>query len=134
VPIIVEIPEVATNTGGRGKPFAYAQYGLDLVLHPTPDGEYPLEIRYQGRPEPLVADGDTLDLPDAYVDAVVAWARYKLFRAEDDVEMAQFWRGEFESTVAELRADLQRRDLSKISRVPSMWEQEARGPSFTMPP
>jgi hypothetical protein len=134
VPIIVDLGgALGADPGATGRPFAYAQYAKKLVLYPTPDAAYPVEIRYRGRPATLVDDGDTVDIPDAYVDALVAWVRYKLFRSEDDIQAAQYWRGEFESSVAEARADMQRRDVSKVSRVPSMWEQEARGPSFTMP-
>lgn len=115
-----------------GRPSAYSAFGASLTLYPVPDAAYSLELRYLRDPTLLVADADTAEIPDAYADALVAWARYKLFRSEDDLEAAQFWRGEFESTAAELRADLQRRDTSRVSQVPSMWAREPT-PRFQFP-
>jgi hypothetical protein len=115
-----------------GRPSAYSSFAGTITLYPVPDAAYSLEMRYIRDPELLVADDDTAEIPDAYVDALVAWARGKLFRSEDDMEAAQFWRGEFESTVAELRADLQRRDVSGVRQVPSMWAREPT-PRFQFP-
>jgi hypothetical protein len=128
----VETAVVDEWPAARGRPSAYSAYGTVLTLYPVPDAVYTLQLRYLREPTSLSLDADTAGIPDSYVDALVAWARYKLFRAEDDIQAAQFWRGEFESSVAELRADLQRRNVSGVKQVPSMWAQEPT-PRFQFP-
>lgn len=120
----------------RGRPTSYALYGGSLSLYPTPDQAYSLSLRYLRQGATPVADSDVVatvtGIPEDYLFGLVAYARARLFYLEDDAEMAAVWQGQWQQTVQKLKADVQRRDLSSVRRVPSMWAGTP-GPRFARP-
>lgn len=127
------IDEQQSSSSSRGSPQLYALFGGQIVLYPIPDAVYALEQRYERDSTVLVADGDTLPLPDAYGDLPVTWTRARLFEAEDDAEMATYWQGRFDREFVELRSDVGRENRGRRRRLPSMWDQPAPGPRFQRP-
>jgi hypothetical protein len=107
----------------QGRPTVFAQYAGKFLLAPTPDGVYSLTVRYSAQAGYLSDDNSAVigTIPDEYAYMVVAFARARAFAKEDDVQMAQFWRGEYERDLLRLKADVGRRDASRVRRVPGMW-------------
>jgi hypothetical protein len=108
----------------RGAPAGYALFGGTLTLYPLPLGRHdadrahpadPVRPRYgrRGRSPPT-------GIPDSYQDMLVAFARSRLFRFEDDAEMSAFWRAEYERDLRRLRGDMGMRARRGGARVPGM--------------
>lgn len=129
----VDIKEIDAAPAASGKPDSYAVVGNKLFFYPTPNMEYELELRYQSRPPTLVDDDDYPALDDDYRDLLVTYARAKLFRLEDDVEMFNAWMADFETGVVRLKADSGRRDRSRKRQVPGMFASDASRPTFVRP-
>jgi hypothetical protein len=116
----------------RGRPYAFAQYGGQVVFYPTPDQAYSDTFRYMREVANLTASGDLVSavMPDSYANAVVAFARHRLFRLVDDAEMSTFWRAEYERDLGRIKGDLGRRRPRR--QVPGMWRRVA-WPRFARP-
>jgi hypothetical protein len=125
-----------TPSTGRGRPTSFALYGSSLTLYPTPDQAYSLTLRYLRQGATPSSDSDvvatTTGIPEDYLHALVAYARYRLFRKEDDWEAANYWEGQYRQTLQRLKAEMQRRDVGARRRVPSMWSGSP-SPRFVRP-
>jgi hypothetical protein len=130
---IGDIDERQSASSSRGSPEVYALYAGALVFFPVPDKVYVLEQRYERDSTTLVADGDTLPLPDPYADLPITFTRARLFEAEDDAEMATYWQSRFDRELAELRSDVGRENRGRRRQLPSMWDQPAPAPRFQRP-
>jgi hypothetical protein len=117
-----------------GRPTVYAVFGSSATLYPTPDRSYPLTFRYAHGMGTLV---DTTDLstliPDEYVNALVSFARHRLFRLEDDTAMSQFWRGEYERDKQAMKSVIQRGDRNRVRQVPGPYASARSAPRFMRP-
>jgi hypothetical protein len=129
----VGVDAIDQSDTSQGRPAAFALYGGELLLYPTPDGVYSLELRFEREAWLLQDDGDTLPLPDAYADLPVNYARARLFEREDDFEAAQAWQARFESELLELRSDLGRQDRTRRRQIGGMWQVPAVAPRFQRP-
>lgn len=91
-----------------GKPLEYLVEGSELLLSPKPNAAGTLRVRYNRLPAEL-SDSVYLSsaMPEDYGYLVVAYARARLFRFEDDPEMAEYWQGQFDTWLPRLRVDLQ---------------------------
>lgn len=120
----------------RGRPSSYGLYGTSITLSPTPDQAYSLTLRYLRQGATPTSDSDVVatatGIPEDYLFGLVAYARGRLFLLEDDAEMAAVWQGQWQQALAKLKADVQRRDLSTVRRVPSMWTGSP-SPRFVRP-
>jgi hypothetical protein len=58
----------------QGRPVIYAEKGNNIILGPTPDGDYTIDRGYYQRETPLVAGSDAPLLPDEYADYAVTVA------------------------------------------------------------
>lgn len=119
----------------RGTPLYFALDGQNIAFYPVPDTTTATRfyLRYSALPADLTGtDPVTGTIPDDYADLLVAWARYKMFRFEDDAEMSAFWRNEFEDTVKRMRGDLNRRGRSKRV-IPGAWRRVPSLPRYRLP-
>ncbi len=117
----VGIQEIDEARTASGRPANYAVFADQLVLYPIPDGVYALELRYLKGATALLNDADTPSLPPEYVDLLVTYARYKLYRAEDDPEMANYYQGEWQRELGLMKSDVQHTDRGRVRRVAGMW-------------
>lgn len=114
-----------------GVPYAYALSGNTIVFYPTPSAATTLQLRYIKTSADLSGTGAISGvIPDEYGDALVAYCRWHLFRAEDDIEMSVFWKNEFNETFQKLRADLQMRS-NAVRQIPG--PARSRAPRFARP-
>jgi hypothetical protein len=117
-----------------GKPEFWARFGGNVALYPTPDQAYSLSLRYVKRTV-FANTSDTtgqVGFPDDYADLLVSWARHRMFRFEDDQEMATYWLGEFSRQLAELQMDMGRQS-ERVRQLPSMFDYGDTGPTFVRP-
>jgi hypothetical protein len=130
----VAIEDIDTTPAGSGRPVEFAQSGGNVVFYPAPDQAYTVTFRYLTSLAALTADIDaaSLEIPDAYADMVVAFVRSRLFRKEDDVQMSQFWRSEYERDLLRLKADVQRRSRSRVRQIPGPYGRPSY-PRFQRP-
>jgi hypothetical protein len=116
----------------RGAPYAYAQYGGQIILFPTPDRVYPLTFRYAKEAANVTLDAAdvTTVIPDSYAYAVVAFARSWLFAKEEDSVQSDFWLGRYDRALQRIKSDVGRRRPTR--QVPGMWASRG-GPRFRLP-
>jgi hypothetical protein len=129
----VSIDDLDDLPAASGKPVRFAIYANQIILHPTPDRVYPLELRDQRDGTELAADGDAPQLPDVYADALVSYARARLFRAEEDYQAAAGYMSDFNQAITDARVDLHGRDRARRRQVPGMFSGGSAGPQFTRP-
>jgi hypothetical protein len=111
----------------QGPPSCYAQSGQSFVLWPTPDGPYPLELRYWKIPAALVADTDVPTvIPANWHWLLWSWAIAQAFRAEDDVQRAQSWDARFTQGLAAFSASV-KFTSDMPTRAASMWGEPRLG-------
>jgi hypothetical protein len=107
----------------RGAPAGYALFGGTLTLYPLPSSDTTLTVRIQQIPSDLATGAEVFaatGIPDSYQDMLVAFARSRLFRFEDDPEMSAFWRAEYERDLHRLRGDMGMRVSPRRRKVPGM--------------
>lgn len=109
-----------------GAPRYYAIDGANVHLYPTPDGAYPLELRYWKLPALLVADTDSPNLPADWHHIVTTYAIARCYRGEDDMATAEQWMNNFMTELAEFSADQKFPTSDGPSRVADMWQGEGR--------
>jgi hypothetical protein len=115
----LDIHDIDDLTLTTGNPVSFAQSGGQLVLFPTPDHAYQVQIRYL-RNTVFTAGTDTttdIGFPDDYSDLLVLWARARMFRFEDDLQAAGALKAEFETELANLKNDVQRQSPSRVRQV-----------------
>jgi hypothetical protein len=107
----------------QGPPIYYALDGANMHLYPTPDGVYPLELRYWLLPPLLVADTDVPTLPADWHDLLWMYSTARCYKAEDDPNMAQSWMDEFNENLAMFAADAKFPDTDYPTVAKSMWDE-----------
>jgi hypothetical protein len=127
------IDQIDTSVASTGKPAAYAHVAGTVVLYPTPDGVYTLTVRFQAGAATMDDDADAPSIGCDYADLLVAYARSRLFRLEDDFEMAQAWMTDFERELNLYASDVQRPDRSGTRQVPGMFAGRPAAPRFQTP-
>lgn len=100
--------------------FSFSEAGL--LVAPTPNIVESLLLTYYKRPTDMSSDTDVSILPVDYHDLMVSWALARCYRAEDDVQMSQFYVAEYQRDLALLRADRQYED-TEPRQVPNMWDK-----------
>jgi PKD repeat protein len=128
----IPVEEVDERIGEQGSPVDYAVFGAGLLLAPTPVVPRTIQVRYRSRPTRMVGDSDYPGIPSAYEDLLLSYALYHAFRSEDDVDMASFYKGEWQQGMAQLRTDLQYPDESQRRQIGGMMGGDA-GPRFRRP-
>lgn len=88
-----------------GRPYGFTVIGTTITLYPTPDGVYPLAMRYWKLPDDMVEDADTPGIPAQYHELLIAYAMKKAFLREDDIQMAQTWEGQWEKGILKMRGE-----------------------------
>lgn len=98
-------------------------------LIPTPSVAYEAEYHFVREPTPMVAEDDEPDIPDAYHDALVAWATMDMWSRERGmerkvVEQAQLYQAVLEQAMAEHRKPAQDEVLAWGNEEPEPWAME----------
>jgi hypothetical protein len=106
--------------------------GYELRNIPVEEVPRTIQVRYRSRPTRMVGDSDYPGIPSAYEDLLLSYALYHAFRSEDDVDMASFYKGEWQQGMAQLRTDLQYPDESQRRQIGGMMGEDA-GPRFRRP-
>jgi hypothetical protein len=84
-----------------GMPQFYSVYsGGQVIVWPTPDVDYSVDISYRMNFNSLVDDTDDLGIPSSLHYAVVLGAAYIALQAENEEERAQTAQAQFESRVS----------------------------------
>lgn len=129
----VDWDQLDPDSTGTGVPGQFAIRGSTLRVSPTPAAAVTARVRFRGAATVLEGDSDESGLAEEYEDLVVTWARSRLYRWEEDLEMARALRDEFEADLLLMRADVQRAVENRGRRVPGMWQGESSRPSFVRP-
>lgn len=121
------------NSGlpGSGPPQYYALDGKNVHLWPTPDGVYPLELRYWLLPAFLVNDTDVPTLPEDYHNLLWMYATAECYDSEDDANTSQYWRQRFQAALSDFAADVKFPDSETPSTAADMWDTDRGLPTQT---
>lgn len=79
---------------GTGAPMFYMEQEDEIYLFPVPADGTSIDIVYCPRPATLVNDEDVPELKDAD-DAIIAFAKWKIYTAKEDFSAAEYWRDEY---------------------------------------
>jgi hypothetical protein len=118
---------------GQGRPYLFVLNGANVLLSPTPDAAYPMRLRYWKSPPLLVGDANVPIIHEDYYDLLVSFARARLFRAEDDPEMAQQYMSEFEDRLSYMAGELQYETRGRPRQVPGLVGRRSGGSGFSLP-
>jgi hypothetical protein len=118
----LELADLDGMSASSGRPTAYVASGNDLLLYPTPDGEYPLRLRYWKVPADMADDGDTPSIPAPYHADLTAYALMKAYARENDYQASKFWKEEWEAALGKLRGEAQSDMFDGPRQVPGAWE------------
>ena len=129
----VDIEEIDDYDASTGRPTCYALDENGLILYPTPNGTYSLRLRYYDTSAELTLDSDPVPFSPPYDQLPVFYATSQLFKAEDDAEMAQFHRAEFDRLLGEYRADKGHQSVDGPRQVGGTWGDARPYPSFNRP-
>lgn len=128
----VDATVIDTQPAATGSPTLYAVDGSSLLIWPTPSAAVTLTLRYWATPAVMDDDADIPAIPSDYVDLLVTYARSKLFRWEDDKQMADQLLADFERDLGLARSDLQAPSRAIRKRTPSMYDT-CGSPRFARP-
>lgn len=114
------------NSGlpGSGPPQYYALDGSNFHIWPTPDGVYPIEVRYWKQPALLSNDDDEPIIPAKWHHLLWRYACAQCYASEDDLGMSAQWEASFEKYLAEFAADVKFPDTDTPDVARSFWDQE----------
>lgn len=128
-----EIDAIDDAPAASGKPSVFAIVGNSLVLYPTPKAVCQLELRYQGRAAEFANDDAPLPFDDEWADVAIAYARSRLFRAQDDYEAAAVHMNDYREGLREMTADYGRRSRTRRRRIPGMFARAGSSRGFSRP-
>lgn len=94
--------------GETGRPRFYSGLVGTLTLWPTPDGTYTLTHGYVKAETEMVADGDTILLPDQFAGFLVNIAARKIALRRKDTELHRLLSEEHTAWLARLRNEVRR--------------------------
>ena len=130
------MPDIDTAPpGSTGKPTGYAIFANQIYLWPAPNNPtYQVNVRYSRDPAILINPTDPVSavIPDEYGDLLVAFARYRMFRFEDDADMTQFWRNEYDALLQRMKSDMQRQNPARTKQIQGRYGRR-RVPRFVRP-
>jgi hypothetical protein len=116
---------IESNANGAytGRPLFYAigPAPNSIVLSPVPDAVYTLTLEYYKRPTDLSNDTDVSTLPADYHWLMTTYALQRAYRAEDDVQMAQFYTAEYKAGIQQLGTDRQYLADDSPRIIPGTW-------------
>lgn len=120
----VRMRQIDQAVAQSGRPYAYAVDGPGIVLWPTPDSTYSLNLRYFKLPDLLVNDTDVPALPDDYHQILTYYALSRAYEAEDDLEMASYYAQQWEKSLAAMKVDVKFPTTDGPRRVDGMWDTD----------
>lgn len=85
-----------------GVPVSWYEWGGNFTLYPKPDSEKEIALYYSRYPAPMSGDeGQLLDLPDKYFQAVVDFCLWKAYELDEAWDAAQMKEGHFRGALEE---------------------------------
>lgn len=128
----VELRDFDNLVTSYGRPTTYTVIGDEINVHPTPDGEYGIALRYWKLPADMVEDEDTPELPAQYHELPIAFAMKKAYLRENDYNAAAVWDAEWQAGIGKLRGEAQSDFADGPRQVGGTWSQAA-SPSPQIP-
>lgn len=117
----VSTKEIDDLPSSSAKPSVFTVVNSNLVLYPTPDAAYPLELRYYRLPVDMAVNGDTPDIPATYHHLLVRYALIRCYQRENDYEAANYHSGEFQQGLMKMRTEVQYDTAEPPEQVPGTW-------------
>ncbi len=106
---LVEVDIEDATSSGTGSLAHFAIWDGEIYLWPMPRSAETLTVRFRGDITQMSADTDPVNVPEDFADLLVNYAKSKAFAAEDDPEMATYFRNLYETELRNARAALQER-------------------------
>ena len=119
--VCVGLMTIDRSTVASGAPNCYAIDATNLHLYPTPNGAYPLELRYWKVPAPLVNDADTPTIPADYHRMLWYWAVKERYASDDNQQTAQYWETQFSNALSAFAADQKFPSTDTPNQIADMW-------------
>ena len=119
----IELRQFDDLPSSSGQPYYYVLIGSEITLYPTPDGIYPLVLRYWKMPADLSADNDEPGIPERYHHLLVRFALMRAYQRENDYEAATFFKNEFEYDLAKAQGEIGDEAYDGPRQVPGTWDE-----------
>jgi hypothetical protein len=121
----VQERDIDRSSTSQGQPNFYAiAGGGNLMVYPTPDAVYTLDVRCWQMPPKLVNDTDVPVLPEDWHHLLWNYGCWMCYEAEDDPTMGGYWKQRFEQELAEFTADARFPSSDYPTVLNSIWEQD----------
>lgn len=88
---------------GRGAPRYVTQWGSNFYFDPTPDIAYTWTIYFWKKAVVLSGDSDEPSMPEDDREVLTYGALYRAAERDRDLNMAQYWRSEFDKKLASMK-------------------------------
>jgi hypothetical protein len=88
-----------TTNAQQSEPRYFTMFGENVYLWPTPNAVYALTVTGYRLPDDWMASSLAPDLPEEFHELVGWWALNRAYGHQDDPEMANFYRQEFDTEV-----------------------------------
>lgn len=75
------------DVSATGTPVAYTTIGASIALRPVPSVAASMHLKYQAWPSDITATGDTIPLPDDYLDALDQYVLAKAYEQTGERDM-----------------------------------------------
>lgn len=105
-----------------GKPTDYVVQKDWLLLHPTPDDVYVIEVFYKAGITDLSADADEPILPEGWHDGIIKLARHKFYDDRGDIPKATYALANYNSWLSTktIEVDEEKRDIDSGVEIPTL--------------
>lgn len=123
------IREFDNLSKSSGQSYCYTVIGRNVTLYPTPNGIYPLTLRYWRLPADMVNDTDEPEIQAQYHELPIAWAMAKAYDRENDYQSAQVWEAKWEKGILKMRGEVQHDTFDGPQQVPGSFA-DAHGPAY----
>lgn len=112
---------------GAGTPRFFAVIGSSIYLAPTPNGEYPIRLRYYRTPAEMSDTSDEPEIPERYHHLLVRYSLIRAFQRENDYEAAMYWRSEFETDLMKMKGEAPYDTRQEPRQVSGTWGDSSDG-------
>ena len=96
-----EALEEATEISQVGRPAYYTTWGSEVSFYPVPDSGYTVEFYYSKYPEEITSEGDVLNIPDRFYDALISYIMGKAAELDEEFDVAASHQGMFAARITD---------------------------------
>lgn len=124
---IINIEEYDDAQTEEGTPLDYIINGNNIILYPTPNSARKYSLRYNRIPSAIAEEeGASPEIGEDYFFLIELYCLYKAFQKEGDIEMANHYKGTYDTEMVSFRDAVNTDTKDSVEQVEGAW-----GPTFS---